>query len=112
MLELDSKDIKSFKDRWDANCLAAFEKLKKAISSTPVLKHPNFNLPFVLETDASAFALGAVLLQPETLTSDILHPVAFASRKLSKSEINYSTYDKELLGVIFGFAKWHQFLYG
>jgi len=72
----------------------------------------NFELPFVVETDASDFALGAVLLQPENLDSIVYHPVAYASRKLSKAERNYSTYDKELLGIIFAFKKWHPFLYG
>ena len=53
-----------------------------------------------------------MLLQPETLGSDVLRPVAYASRKLAAAERNYSVYDKELLGLVFAFGKWHQFLYG
>ena len=112
LLALDSKSVISFKDAWDAKCDEAFAKLKLAMSSTPVLRHINFELPFFVETDASNYALGAVLLQPESLESSIFHPVAYASRKLSKAERNYSAYDKELLGIIFAFGKWHQFLYG
>lgn len=80
--------------------------------SAPVLRHVNFNLPFILETDASDFAVGAVLLQPSSLDSSELHPVAYASRKLVSAERNYSVYDKELLGLIFAFGKWHAYLFG
>lgn len=79
--------------------------------SAPVLKHVDFNLPFVVDSDASEFALGAVLLQPEQMYSNVLHPVAYASRKLVAAERNYSVYDKELLCLIFAFGKWHQFLH-
>ena len=112
LLALDSKDVKSVKEAWDDNCDEAFEKLKKAMVSSPVLKHVDFNLPFVVETDASDFALGAVLLQPERLGSSVLHPVAYMSRKLIAAERNYSVYDKELLGLIFALGKWHHFLFG
>jgi hypothetical protein len=99
LLALDTKEVvkKTFSDCWNEECSRAFERLKEEITSAPALRHVNFNLPFVLETDASDFALGAVLLQPENLDSKVLHPVAFASRKLTKAERNYSTYDKELL---------------
>ena len=112
LLALDSKSVVSFRDAWDSKCDAAFAQLKLAMSSTPVLRHINFELPFLVETDASDFALGAVLLQPETLGSLNFRPVAYASRKCCKAERNYSAYDRELLGIIFAFGKWHQFLYG
>jgi hypothetical protein len=114
LLALDTKEVvtKKFSDCWNEECSRAFERLKEAITSAPALRHVYFNFPFVLETDASDFALGAVLLQPENLDSKVLHSVSFASRKLMKAERNYSTYDKELLGLIFAFGKWHQFLYG
>ena len=112
LLNLDSKEVKSVKEAWDARCDEAFENLKKAMASSPVLRHVDFNLPFVVETDASDFALGAVLLQPEFSGSTVLHPVAYASRKLVAAERNYSVYDKELLGLIFALGKWHQFLFG
>jgi hypothetical protein len=99
LLALDTKEVvkKTFSDCWNEECSRAFERLKEEITSAPALRHVNFNLPFVLETDASDFALGAVLLQPENLDSKVLHSVSFASRKLMKAERNYSTYDKELL---------------
>ena len=112
LLALDSKEVKDFSKAWNSDCDAAFEALKLAMSSTPVLKHVNFNLPFIVETDASDYALGAVLLQQENLESSIFHPVAYASRKLVPAERNYAVYDKELLGLVFAFRKWHQYLYG
>ena len=112
LLALDSKEVKDFSNAWSSDCDAAFRALKLAMASTPVLKHVDFNLPFVVETDASDYALGAVLLQPESLESSVFHPVAYASRKLVAAERNYAVYDKELLGLVFAFRKWHQFLYG
>lgn len=112
LLALDSKEVKSFREAWTVKCDDAFNKLKQMMVSAPVLKHVNFNLPFIVETDASEFALGAVLLQPESISSLVLHPVAYASRKLATAERNYSVYDKELLGIVFALGKWHQFLFG
>ena len=69
LLALDSKEIKKFQTAWTAQCDEAFSKLKEMMASAPVLRHVNFNLPFIVETDASDFAVGAVLLQPENLES-------------------------------------------
>jgi transposase InsO family protein len=112
LLDLDSKAIKSVSASWTDECTDAFTSLKNAIANAPVLQHVNFNLPFIVETDASNFAVGAALLQPESEFSSTLRPVAYASRKLRAPERNYSVYDKELLGVVYAFSKWHQFLHG
>jgi hypothetical protein len=112
LLALDTKEVKSVQNAWSPECEKAFVTIKQAMSTTPVLKHVDYNLPFIVETDASDFALGAVLLQPDVLGSVHLQPVAYASRKLVAAERNYSVYDKELLGLIFAFGKWHQFLFG
>ena len=57
-----------------------------------------------METDASDFALGAVLSQYQE--DGLLHPVAYYSRKFSSAEINYDVYDKELLAIITAFEQW------
>jgi hypothetical protein len=67
-------------------------------TSTPILIHPDPTKPFIVETDASDFALGAILSQFGI--DGLLHPVAFYSRKLTSAEINYQVYDKELLAII------------
>ena len=66
---------KERKWEWDAECQAAFQKLKDAITSELVLRLLNLELPFEVHTDASDKALGGVLVQER-------HPIAFKSRKL------------------------------
>jgi len=62
-----------------------------------------------METDASDFAIGAVLSQQ---VEGRLHPVAFHSRKMDKAEINYEIYDKEMLAVVSAFKGWRRYLEG
>ena len=88
----------------------AFEALKKAFTTVPILIHPNFQKPFFLESDASDFALGAVLSQPSK--DGRLHLVAFHSQKSTAVEINYEIHDKELLAIVDSFQEWQHFLKG
>ena len=71
--------------------------------------HFNSKLPITLATDASSYGLGAVL--SHVLPHGIEQPIAFASRTLSCSEVNYSQIEKEDLAIIFGIRKFHQYLY-
>ena len=71
--------------------------------------HFNSKLPITLATDASSYGLGAVL--SHVLPHGIEQPIAFASRTLSCSEVNYSQIEKEDLAIIFGIQKFHQYLY-
>jgi transposase InsO family protein len=66
-------------------------------------------LPFYLETDASAYALGAVLIQ-KPVGSNFPHPVAFISRKLLPAEVRYPLHDKELLAIVKAFKSWRHWL--
>src|SRR6516162_370737 len=90
-------------------CQSAFDTLKKKISSEPVLHHPQHDLPFFLETDASGFAVGAVLMQEH---DGHLHPVEFFSHSLNVAERNYSTPDQELLVIIMALTHWQHLLEG
>ncbi|XP_061167817.1 uncharacterized protein LOC133176762 [Saccostrea echinata] len=95
------------KDRefvWDAPQVQAFQKVKDLITRTPgpLLTYFYPGKPVVLETDASQFGLGATLLQDDK-------PVAFA---LTPAEINYAQIEKEMLSILFGCKKFHQYLYG
>ena len=87
----------------------AFEKLKNILSGNDILQYPNFDKPFVLTTDASNHAIGAVLSQGP-IGSD--RPVAFASRTLNKSEENYSAIEKELLAIYWGCKYFRPYLFG
>ena len=82
----------------------AFDKLKQLITLTPTLVLSNQTKHFRLETDASAYATGAVLSQ---LCDDgKWRPVGFVSKSLSETERNYAIHDKELLSVIRGLEEW------
>jgi transposase InsO family protein len=84
--------------RWSDACQDAFVKLKRLLTSQPVLAVPNFEKPFRLETDASGLGMGAVLLQPNEQGE--FCPVAFFSKKFDKYQSNYSTIEKEALALI------------
>jgi hypothetical protein len=93
---------------WSEQHQLSFAKLKQLISSEPVLKHPDESLPFVLECDASDFAIAGILSQRDQ--SSTLRPIAYYSRKLASSEINYDIHDKELLAIIACLKEWRHLL--
>ena len=82
---------------WTEDCQIAFDKIKGILLKDPVLKAPDFTKPFEIAVDASHFGIGSVLLQNY---ADKKHPVSYYSRKLNKSQINYSTIEKETLSLI------------
>jgi len=94
---------------WTDECEIAFQHLKRALTTESILRLPNLERDFVLRTDASEAGLGAVLLQEH---EGVLHPVAYASRKLNSAERNYTVTEKEYLAVIFGISKYERYLYG
>ena len=82
---------------WSSECAEAFEALKRHLCTSPVLKCPDFERPFVLQTDASDWGVGAVLSQMDE--DDNEHPVAYFSKKLLPRERRYSTVEKECLAI-------------
>jgi hypothetical protein len=85
---------------WGEIKQTAFNTLKDICASKPVLQSPDWTRKFILETDASGYALGAVISQE---FEDGIHPIAFHSQSLQPAEKNYDAHDKELTTVIFGF---------
>lgn len=83
----------------------AFEKLKLVMTDNLLNRHPDFNKEFTLTTDASNYAIGAVLSQSHG-------PLCFASRTLNKHEQNYSTIEKELLAIVWATKQFRHYLYG
>jgi RNase H-like domain found in reverse transcriptase len=83
---------------------SAFERLKTAISSAPVLIHPNFDKPFILYVDASRIGIGCALYQVSDIDNKE-HPVLFVSRVLRPAEKNYSAIELECLGVVWSLHK-------
>ena len=94
---------------WGDKEQKAFDQLKAALVTAPVLRLPDFSKQFVLTTDASLVSVGAVLGQD---FGDGLQPVAFDSKKLSPTEIHYSAYERELLGIVWAIGKWRSYLEG
>ena len=88
---------------WSPQCEEAFNKAKESLSSSHVLVHYNPSLPVILESDASQYGIGAVILHR--------FPNAYASRSLNSSEKNYSQIEKEGLAIIFGVTKYYMYLF-
>lgn len=87
--------------------LEAFSKLKLLFVRAPFLRHYDPSLPTRVETDASAFAIGAVLTQ---LWEGRWHPIAFLSKKLHGAELRYDTPDAELMAIVEAFRTWRAYL--
>jgi len=102
---------KNTKFVWTNEAQSAFNYLKSKFVSAPVLIHPDRDLPFIVETDSSNYAIGAILSQVSP-TDNMIHPVAFFSRSLSGAEKNYPIYDKELLAIVAALENWRHFLKG
>ncbi|KAI8402590.1 hypothetical protein FOFC_17905 [Fusarium oxysporum] len=103
-----TKKGKPFK--WNDKAQEAFEQLKKAILSEPVLAMFDPEKEIELETDASDFALGGQIGQRDN--EGKLHPVAFYSCKLQGAELNYPIYDKEFLAIVNCFEEFRHYLMG
>ncbi|MBW0465496.1 hypothetical protein O181_005211 [Austropuccinia psidii MF-1] len=92
---------------FNEEALNQFQILKEAFTTAPILSHFNPPLPTIVETDASNYALGAVMSQ---VNDSGKHPIAFDSRKLLPAELNYDIHDKELLSIVWALKCWRAFL--
>ncbi|KAJ4789012.1 polyprotein [Rhynchospora pubera] len=90
---------------WNEEAEEAFQQLKTAMVSAPVLTMPDFSQPFILETDASDKGIGAVLMQGR-------RPIAFMSKCLGVKNQGMSTYEKEFLALLTAVQKWRHYLIG
>src|SRR5690606_17986826 len=100
---------KKVKFDYTPKCMKAFDELKRALMTAPIVKAPDWNLPFEIMCDASDFAVGAVLGQRKDKK---LHAIYYAIRTLNEAQRNYETTEKELLVVVFAFKKFRQYLGG
>ncbi|KAI2664140.1 Transposon Tf2-9 polyprotein [Labeo rohita] len=97
---------------WTTEATTSFKKiLKKAFTQAPLLTHPDPNLPFVVEVDASTTGVGAVHSQHHG-NPPRLHPCAYFSRKLSPAERNYDIGNRELLAIKLALEEWRHWLEG
>ena len=100
---------------WSDVQRASFAKLKDLFTSEPILRHFNPEYRIMVETDASDFAIGAILSQQQTAvepTSAHWHPVAYYSRKMIDAETRYPTHEGEMLAIDAAFKHWRHYLEG
>ncbi|KAJ3696419.1 hypothetical protein LUZ61_000124 [Rhynchospora tenuis] len=90
---------------WNPQAQLAFERLKKAMSEAPVLALPDYAKQFIIETDASALGMGAVLMQDNK-------PLAFLSKSFGVKNQGLSTYEKEFMALLTAVKKWRHYLLG
>ena len=96
---ITSLQRKGKKFEWTEKCEVAFQELKRALTSAPILVVPDLSADFVVCTDASLDGIGAVLMQDG-------RPISFESRKLKTHEVNYPTHDLELAAVVHALVRW------
>lgn len=94
---------------WTAECQKAFDEVKESLKNPKILKHPDFEKPFVLTTDASKLGCGAVLQQEH---DGVLLPVSYASRGFTRGESNKSTIEQELTAIHWAVTHFRPYLYG
>lgn len=94
---------------WTDECENTFNKVKKLLTSTEVLRHYDPAKPLILTCDASQRGVGGLISQPGPRGE---RPVAYISRTLNAAEKNYSQIHREALAIIFCMKKFHQYLYG
>ena len=92
---------------WTQRCEEAFANIKRLLTSAPVLAFPQFDWPFILETDASGIGLGA-----QKQDDGSVRPISYASRTLQPHKKKYGATDMEGLGVVWAIKHFHPYLYG
>ena len=100
-----------FKKAWSTEQDDAFNRIKRALSSAPVLHFPDFSRESVVHTDASELGAGAFLAQPST-DGKVLEIIAYYSHRFSKSQRHYSATMKECCAVVWAFVHCRPYLWG
>lgn len=95
---------------WTENAQAAFENLKGSLTTAPLLSHPDFTKPFVIQCDASKTGIGGVLYQIDENGEE--HPIAYFSKKLNAAQRNYSITELECLAAILCLKRFRGYVEG
>eukprot|EP00253_Pinus_taeda_P031239 PITA_31239 len=99
---------KYYEFKWDPDCQSTFETLKTRISEAPILRGPNWKLPFHISTDALDTALGAVLGQKDLVP----YAIYYTNKNLTPTELNYTVTEKEFLVVVHAINKFRHYITG
>lgn len=100
--------LPKFQRTWCGIHKEAFKNLRTDLANIESLALPAFQMPFVIDIDASSVSVGAVICQPNVSN----RPIAFASNKFSKTERNYSTTDRQFLALKGSVEKFHNHVHG
>ena len=95
---------------WGEEQQQAFDALKQALITAPILAHPDTSKPYTLYTDASNKAIGAILVQKDN--EGVERVIAYLSHKLSGAQLRWPTIEKEAFGVVYALKKFHPYLWG
>jgi len=95
---------------WGEEQQRSFDRLKEALTTEPILAHPDPTRPYVLYTDASQHTVGAILVQKDQ--SGMERVIAYLSHKLSGSQLHWPIIEKEAFAVVFSLKKFHPYLWG
>ncbi|RVW66568.1 Transposon Ty3-I Gag-Pol polyprotein [Vitis vinifera] len=104
---ISKNGIEDAKFVWDEKCQRSFEELKQFLTTAPIVRAPNWKLPFEVMCDSSDLAMGAVLGQREDGKPYVIY---YASKTLNEAQKNYTTTEKELLAVVFALDKFRAYL--
>lgn len=94
----------------DQEYVRCFNMCKDILMNEPVLQYPDFAKPFILTTDASNVSVAGILAQE--FAPGVELPVAYCSRTLNESELNYSTIEKELLAIVYATKYFRPYIFG
>ncbi|SOV03194.1 uncharacterized protein UDID_18348 [Ustilago sp. UG-2017a] len=110
LTQLLRKEAQSAPFAWHNDAQHTFEQLRSAFGTDTILCHFDPTRPIIVETDASDFAVAAVLSQ--SFDQGARHPIAFFSKKLDPAQLNYPIFDKEMFAIVAAFKHWRQYLEG
>lgn len=98
------------KFKWTQEAQVAFDTLKQKLTNAPILTHPDFNRPFIIQCDASTTGVGSVLYQLDANGDE--RPIAFMSKKLNTAQRNYSITELECLAAVLSVKRFRGFVEG
>ena len=107
LFNLTKKDAKW---EWTPECQSAFEQIRDSLTAAPVLAVADPNKPYILHTDASDHAMGAILMQDDENGEP--HPIAYASKTFNDAQKNYDTTEREALAIIWALQHFNTYCEG
>ena len=101
--------MKDVQFTWNEACQIVFVKLNEKLSTAPILRGPNWTLPFHISSNASNTAIGAVLGQQD---GQVPYAIYYVSKNLAPAELNYTVTKKEFLAIVYSINKFRHYITG